>query len=289
VKLLNDASAAMIYRLAVGGAAAGSFSVAAVAPFLGRGGRQRRRRLGARWLIVRVITHVQHVPRHHSSFVGTCSVWLLAESIGLSACDDGVLRHYGGASGPERIPQECASVVCRVGHVVFTAEHPGVISSAFSFDHLGEPGSRRTWGDTSRSLAQSSDRDRGALRLACPSNAVVGAGSPARLSSSPADAAAERRQRGWYSCRHAGYRHLRRPWLPPEFPYRDLILLTRVRGRGRTLSSSRMTAQLIRDRHGDADATTANAVSSIRSRYGNSGGRAWPPRRVTIPRMPDTR
>src|SRR5712664_4368610 len=61
--LLNDASALLIYRLAVGAVAAGSFSVALVAPvFLVAVAGSVAGGSALGWLIVRVITHVQHVP-----------------------------------------------------------------------------------------------------------------------------------------------------------------------------------------------------------------------------------
>ena len=105
--LLNDASALLIYRLAVGAAAAGSFSVAAVAPvFLlaVAGSVACGSALG--WLIVRVIAHVQHVPTSIIlQFVSAFSVWLLAESIGLSGVLTTVCFAITAArTGPERMP-----------------------------------------------------------------------------------------------------------------------------------------------------------------------------------------
>src|SRR5262249_5088539 len=84
--LLNDASALLIYRLAVGAAAASSFSIGAVAPaFLlaVAGSVVVGPALG--WLVLRLILPVQHVPTSIIlQFVTTFGVWILAEHIGLS-------------------------------------------------------------------------------------------------------------------------------------------------------------------------------------------------------------
>ncbi len=105
--LLNDASALLIYRLAVGAVAAGSFSVAAVAPtflFAVAGSVIAGPALG--WLTLRLMARVEHVPTAIIlQFVTTFGVWTLAESVGLS----GVLTMVCYAimvarSAPERIP-----------------------------------------------------------------------------------------------------------------------------------------------------------------------------------------
>jgi CPA1 family monovalent cation:H+ antiporter len=84
--LLNDASALLIYRLAVGAVAAGGFSIQAVAPaFLLAvlGSLIAGPALG--WLTQRVLERVQHIPTAIIlQFVGTFGVWLVAERIGLS-------------------------------------------------------------------------------------------------------------------------------------------------------------------------------------------------------------
>lgn len=84
--LLNDASALLIYRLAVGAVAAGGFSVQAVAPtFLLAvlGSLIAGPALG--WLVQRMFEHVQHIPTAIIlQFIGTISVWQLAEHVGLS-------------------------------------------------------------------------------------------------------------------------------------------------------------------------------------------------------------
>jgi len=105
--LLNDATALLIYRLAVGAIAANAFSVSAVAPtFLLAvvGSAIAGPALG--WIILRVTERVQHVPTAIIlQFVSTFGVWMLAERIGLS----GVLTTVCCAmmlarTAPERIP-----------------------------------------------------------------------------------------------------------------------------------------------------------------------------------------
>jgi len=85
--LLNDASALLIYRLAVGAAAAGSFSVAEVAPtFLlaVAGSLVAGPALG--WLLLRSADHVRHVPTVIIlQFIATFAVWIVAEHLPLSA------------------------------------------------------------------------------------------------------------------------------------------------------------------------------------------------------------
>jgi len=105
--LLNDASALLIYRLAVGAVAANSFSIATVAPtFLlaVAGSAVAGPALG--WLLLRMMDRVKHVPTIIIlQFVSTCGVWILAEHIGLS----GVLTMVCYAAtvartAPERTP-----------------------------------------------------------------------------------------------------------------------------------------------------------------------------------------
>jgi Na+/H+ antiporter len=105
--LLNDASALLIYRLAVGAVAANSFSMAAVAPaFLLAiaGSVVVGPALG--WLTLQLMDRVQHVPTAIIlQFVTTFGVWTLAEQIGLS----GVLTMVCYAitvaqTAPERVP-----------------------------------------------------------------------------------------------------------------------------------------------------------------------------------------
>ena len=85
--LLNDASALLIYRLAVGAVAANSFSVAAVAPaFLLAIAGSMVVGPGLGWLTLQVMDRVRHVPTAVIlQFVTTFGVWMLAEHLGLSA------------------------------------------------------------------------------------------------------------------------------------------------------------------------------------------------------------
>ena len=107
--LLNDASALLIYRLAVGAVAANSFSFATVAPtflFAVAGSLVVGPTLA--WLTSRLMPRVRHVPTSIIvQFVSTFGVWILADRIGLS----GVLTMVCFAitvaqKAPERIPAE---------------------------------------------------------------------------------------------------------------------------------------------------------------------------------------
>ncbi len=84
--LLNDASALLIFRLALGAVAMNGFSVRDVAPaFLlaVAGSLIVGPALG--WLVLRVLRPVQHVPTAIIlQFVSTFGVWILADRIGLS-------------------------------------------------------------------------------------------------------------------------------------------------------------------------------------------------------------
>jgi len=85
--LLNDASALLIYRLAVGAVAANGFSLAAVAPtfFLAVAGSLIVGPVLG-WLALRLLSRIQHVPTSIiMQFVTTFGVWTLADSLGLSA------------------------------------------------------------------------------------------------------------------------------------------------------------------------------------------------------------
>jgi Na+/H+ antiporter len=105
--LLNDASALLIYRLAVGAVAANGFSIATVAPtFLlaVAGSVIVGPALGS--LMLKLTDRVQHVPTAIIlQFVTTFGVWMLADRIGLS----GVLTMVCFAitvarTAPERTP-----------------------------------------------------------------------------------------------------------------------------------------------------------------------------------------
>jgi Na+/H+ antiporter len=85
--LLNDATALMIYRLAVAAALTNAFSIRDVAPAfaLGVAGSIV---LGPTlaWLILRVTRNIEDVPSAIIvQFVGTFGVWMLADALGLSA------------------------------------------------------------------------------------------------------------------------------------------------------------------------------------------------------------
>jgi CPA1 family monovalent cation:H+ antiporter len=105
--LLNDATALLIFRLAIGAVADGEFSVGTVAPtFLlaVAGSVVVGPALG--WLFLRVVDRVEHIPTAIIlQFVSTFGVWLTAERIGLS----GVLTMVAYAvtvarTAPERTP-----------------------------------------------------------------------------------------------------------------------------------------------------------------------------------------
>ena len=85
--LLNDASALLLYRLAVGAVAVNSISIGTVAPallFAVGGSVVLGPALG--WLTLQLMDRVQHVPTAIIlQFVTTFGVWLLAEHLGLSA------------------------------------------------------------------------------------------------------------------------------------------------------------------------------------------------------------
>lgn len=105
--LLNDASALLIYRLAVGAAAAGSFSAAEVAPaFLLAiaGSLVVGPALG--WVLLRSINRVQHVPTSIIlQFITTFGVWIVAEHLGLSAVLTTVcFAIFVAQSAPQRTP-----------------------------------------------------------------------------------------------------------------------------------------------------------------------------------------
>ena len=105
--LLNDASALLIYRLAVGAVAAGGFSIGAVAPaFLLAvvGSVVVGPSLG--WLVMRLSDRVRDVPTAIIlQFVSTFGVWILADRIGLSGVLTMVCFAITAArTAPERIP-----------------------------------------------------------------------------------------------------------------------------------------------------------------------------------------
>jgi Na+/H+ antiporter len=105
--LLNDASALLIYRLAIGATVAGSFSLATVAPtFLlaVAGSVVVGPLLG--WIVLQTLHRVTHVPSAIIlQFLSTFGVWILAEHIGLSAVLTMVCYAVTVArQAPERVP-----------------------------------------------------------------------------------------------------------------------------------------------------------------------------------------
>jgi monovalent cation/hydrogen antiporter len=105
--LLNDASALLIYRLAVGAIAANGFDVAAVAPtfLLAVAGSFVAGPLLGR-LTLRVMERVLHIPTAIIlQFVCTLGVWILAEQLGLSPVLTMVCYAITIArTGPARLP-----------------------------------------------------------------------------------------------------------------------------------------------------------------------------------------
>ena len=108
--LLNDASALLIYRLAVGAVAAGAFSFKAVAPnFLiaVAGSVVAGPALG--WVVLRLFGRIQHAPTAIIlQFVSTFGVWILADRLGLSGvltmvCYAMTVARTAPASVPARI------------------------------------------------------------------------------------------------------------------------------------------------------------------------------------------
>ena len=105
--LLNDATALLIYRLAIGAVAASAFSISTVAPtFLlaVAGSLVAGPVLG--WLVLRMMERVQHVPTAIIlQFVSTFAVWVLAERIGLSGVLTTVCFAMTAArTAPDRVP-----------------------------------------------------------------------------------------------------------------------------------------------------------------------------------------
>src|SRR4029434_5968800 len=104
---LNDASALLIYRLAVGAVAANGFSIGAVAPaFLFAVAGSVVAGAGLGWLFMRLNARVQDVPTAIIlQFASTFGVWIFADRIGFS----GVLTMVCYAitvarTSPERTP-----------------------------------------------------------------------------------------------------------------------------------------------------------------------------------------
>jgi Na+/H+ antiporter len=105
--LLNDASALLIYRLAVGAVAANSFSLGAIAPtFLLAVAGSIVAGPALAWLSIRLTERVQDVPTAIIlQFVSTFGVWIVADRIGLSGVLTMVCYAIAVArTAPERTP-----------------------------------------------------------------------------------------------------------------------------------------------------------------------------------------
>ena len=108
--LLNDASALLIYRLAIGALAANAFSFGAVAPtFLLAVVGSLMFGPAAAWLMLRLTRTVRDVPTAIIvQFIGTFGVWIVAERIGLSGvltmvCFAFAVARPSSASTPARM------------------------------------------------------------------------------------------------------------------------------------------------------------------------------------------
>ena len=105
--LLNDASALLIYRLAVGAVAANGFSIGAVAPtFLLAVAGSLVAGPALAWLMLKLTDRVQHVPTVIIlQFAVTFGVWMLADRLGLSGVLTVVCFAVTAArTAPERTP-----------------------------------------------------------------------------------------------------------------------------------------------------------------------------------------
>jgi CPA1 family monovalent cation:H+ antiporter len=105
--LLNDASALLIYRLAIGAVAANGFSLRTVAPtFMLAVAGSLVAGLALARLVLHLMDQVQHVPTAIIlQFVTTFGVWMLADRIGLSGVLTMVCFAIAVArTAPERIP-----------------------------------------------------------------------------------------------------------------------------------------------------------------------------------------
>ena len=232
--LLNDASALLIYRLAVGAVAANGFSAGAVAPafFVAvAGSLVAGPALG--WLALQLFDRVQHVPTSIIlQFVTTLGVWLLAEHLGLSAvltmvCYAAtVARTSPGEDSGEHAHPDLRGV----GNGRVCAQHPGVhLHRPADQADSRQPRSVRARPLLPRRRRSSGHRHHRANRLAhVLQRRRALAPSPVRIPSPSADAAPDSRQRvGDFLVRHARHRVAGRgDGAAPAFPFRDLIVLT---------------------------------------------------------------
>src|SRR5258708_6007922 len=208
--LLNDASALLIYRLALAAVAANGFSIAAVAPtFLlaVAGSLVVGPALG--WLVLRLLERVQHVPTAIIlQFVTTFGVWMLAGGVGLSCVLTMVCYAITVArTAPERTPAwiriptyavwETAVFALNVVAFIFIGLQIRPILESLAAADRGPILRRHRRGPA--------DRDPCASRLAhvlqCSRQV---ARPPVRFSSATADAAADHRERfDYFVGRHA--------------------------------------------------------------------------------------
>ena len=196
--LLNDASALLIYRLAVGAVAANGFSIGAVAPaflFAVAGSVVAGPVLG--WLSLRLTNRVQDVPTAIIlQFVITFGVWIVADRIGLS----GVLTMVCYAmtvarTAPERTPARIRIPSYAVWETVV------FVLNVLAFVFIGlqirpileslEPAARVRYFAVAGAVLADGDRrpDRLAHVVQCGRQM---AGSPVRFSSTAPDAASYR-------------------------------------------------------------------------------------------------
>ena len=255
--LLNDATALLIYRLAVSAVAASGFSVGDVAPaFLlaVAGSLIVGPALG--WVTLRLMRQVQHVPTAIIlQFVTTFGVWLLAEHLGLSAvltmvCYAATVARTSPATTPARMRVPTYAVW---ETVIFALNILAFIFIGLQIRPILatlDPSERGRYFAVVRGRA--ADRHRRAPRLAhvlqCRHQV---AGSPHGFPSAAPDAPAHRRQRpGHLVGRHAGHRLAGRGAGPPAgVSVPRSHRLHRVCGRARHA----------RDPGGDAQAAAAGA------------------------------
>ena len=211
--LLNDATALLIYRLAVGAVAVGGFSMTAMAPtFLIAiaGSLVAGPALG--WLTLRVLDRVEHVPTAIIlQFVTTFGVWILAEHLGLSGVLTVVCFAIAVAqTAPARTPARIRLPTYAVWDTVVFALNV----LAFTFIGLQIRPILESLDAAERgqyfavAVAVPADRDRRSARLAhVLQRCYQVARPPLRISSSAADAAADSWERpGHFVGGHAGHR-----------------------------------------------------------------------------------
>ena len=237
--LLNDASALLIYRLAVGAVALHAFSVGSLAPTLGLvlvgslllGLALSRVMLWLTRAICDVPTAII------VQFVGTFGVWILADRLGFSAVLTMVtfaiaVARRAPASTPARMRDPD---LCGLGVRGLRSQRSGVrVHRAADPPDSRKPGPGRADALHLRRGSGPLDRHPRADRVGdAPQLGRAVAHPPGRLPSAAADVAAHRRQRPRHlvvgHARHRLARRGARAVVRPgagSFPYRDLIVLT---------------------------------------------------------------